>query len=226
VPTPPLTFPEDVDVVTTFEPGSEPVTCVPEPVTDDLWDSETLWGAVLGIPAPVGNYVFLPYQDQSDACSEPQTMDLVGFPAGYTVKVGQAVVPATPAFVCSDTSSAVHDAAAATLTAPELAALDDFLDNGCDEGTGPSTDLEDAADALAGTLEGAFLEHYEDEIDGATPCDAVGIAYDWFGAQTVYDLEVGRQAVFDLTTPTPTPTPTPTSPAPPAAVVVTPAFTG
>ncbi len=224
VPTPPLTFPDDVQVVTTFDPGSGPVTCIPEPVTDELWANNTLWG-FLGIPAPVGNYVFLPFED-FDSCTAPQTMDLVGQPAEYTVKVGQAIVPPTPAFECGNTFGPVHDAAAAILTAPELAAFDDFRANGCDSENGPSDDLQDAADALVGTLEGEFLTNYEDLSAGGTPCEVVVTADDWFANQTIYGLEVGRQAVFDLTTPVQPPT-TPASPAaPPAAVVVTPHFTG
>jgi hypothetical protein len=225
VPTPPLTFPDDVQVVTTFDPGSGPVTCIPEPVTDDLWANQTYWG-YLGIPAPVGNYVFLPFDGQNDSCTGSQTMNLVGHPAMFTVTVGQAIVPPTPAFDCSNTSGPVHDAAAAVLTAPELAAFDDLVEKGCDEGTGPSADLQDAADALVGTLAGEFLANFEDASAGGTPCQLVVAAYDWFAYQTIHGLEVDRQAVFDLTTPVSPPT-TPTSPvAPPAAVVVTPHFTG
>ena len=222
VPTPPLTFPDDVQVVTTFDPGSGPVTCVPDVVTDDLWANETLWGS-LGISAPVGNYVFLPF-DEFDACTAPQTLDLVGYPAGYTVKVGHALVAPTPSFPCGDTFDPIHDAAAAILTDPELAAIDDFFENGCTDEPGPSDDLQDASDALASALEGDFLARYEDLSEGDTPCGVVYAAYGTFAYQTIHDLEVARQAVFDLTTP-PTNVPTETSPAA-VPVVVAPAFTG
>ena len=37
-----------------------PQICEPDVVTDALWDSESHWADFFDIPAPVGNYVFLP----------------------------------------------------------------------------------------------------------------------------------------------------------------------
>ena len=89
VPTPAFTYPTDVQVVAEFDDGG-PQICAPDVVTDALWTSESQWGSLLGLdlPAPVGNYVFLP----AVGCDTEYTLNLVGSPPGYTVKVGTALV--------------------------------------------------------------------------------------------------------------------------------------
>jgi hypothetical protein len=235
VPTPPLTYPADVNVVTTFQSSSLPVTCTPEPVTDTLWANHLPW-ALLGVKAPVGNYVFLPFDTPLDSCTQSQTLRLVGHPSGYTVKVGSAIVPPTPGLLCGPSSvDTVNTVAEAIMSPAAFTALTAYNNDSSSCNTVPSADLQSAADALEGALKGQFLTLFQDASAGATPCDTVGDAYNWFAYQTLYDLEVGRQAVFKLTTPpaptTTTPPTTTTTPvaAPasaPAAVVVAPAFTG
>ena len=226
VPTPPLTFPEDVDIVTTWDPGEGVKTCIPEPVTPALWDAETFWGDEFGIPAPEGNYVFLPFADQDDACDATHTLSLVGAPEGYTITVGEAVVPPLEqGLLCAIDEDAAEaaalDAAADVLTEAELAALTAFVTadtgtvEGCEVGTGvgtPSTDLAAAAAALVAALEPPFLALYDEFSSGDSDCEAVLDATYVFWFQTTYHAEVDRQAVFELTTPEP--------------VVLEPTFTG
>ena len=66
-----------------------------------------------------------------------------------------------------------------------------------------------------GALDPTFLAIYDDN-SGDNACNNVGTAYDVFFLQTSYESEVGRQAIFELTTPTP----------PPAPPVIAPTFTG
>jgi len=237
VPAPPLTFPADVDVVTTFHPDgpSNPsVTCIPQPVTNSLWATSSFWGNILHINPPVGNYVFLPFGNPLDTCTETQTMHLVGQPSGYTVKVGQAIVPPALGFLCGPAlvNPVVQAAAEAIMSPAAFTALTAYNANPSSCVTTPSPSLQAAANALIGALHGQFLDLYNTAASSETACDAVGEAYNVFGEQILYELEVGRQAVFELTTPpAPTTTTTTTVPTPapmpaPAAVVAKPAFTG
>ncbi len=226
VPTPPLTFPTDVQVVAEFDDGA-PQVCVPEVVTPALWDDESIWGNVIGIdaPPPVGNYVFLPDVE----CDTTFTMRLVGAPAGYTVTVAvDTVAPpemAFPFFGCGTYVDALPFAEP-LMSVPAFTALTSFVEadysgQGCnDDGTGtPNADLAAAATALVGDLEGRFAELYTDASAGDTVCENVASAFQIFALQTAYESEVGRQAIFELTTPPP-------PPAPPAPPVIEPTFTG
>lgn len=220
VPTPPFTYPTDVQVVAQFDDGG-PQICEPDVVTDALWDSESLWGNLLGLdlPAPVGNYVFLPYVE----CDTEFTLNLVGSPPGYIVKVGTALVlPPELGFPIFSGCSSPDDAlpfAEPLMSPAAFTALTNFIEGdgtgeGCTDGTGvPSADLASAATALVGALDSTFTEFYDGD---ESACQNVEDAYFVFYLQTSYEAEVGRQAIFELTTP----------PLPPPPPLVTPTFTG
>ncbi len=230
VPTPPLTYPDDVQIVTEFDFGSGPQTCLPEPVTPALWATSSFWGANFDLPPPVGNFVFLPTDDDGgdpcDATQVTQTLELVGAPPGHTVTVAQAVVPPPEDLVfCEDSFEVALDAAEPLMPASAFTALTNFVENegnaeGCDTGDTPNADLETAWDALVAALSDPFLTLYEDAIDGETDCESVEIAFLVFALQHGYESEVGRQAVFGLATVSPEQAPEP------APIVVAPRLTG
>ena len=102
---------------------------------------------------------------------------------------------------------------AAAFTALTTFVEGDGVGEGCNDGTGvPSADLASAATALVGALDSTFIEFYDGD---ESACDNVDDAYFTFYLQESYASEVGRQAIFELTTP----------PLPPP-VVITPTFTG
>ena len=224
VPTPPLTYPTDVNVVAEFVNDDGAQICEPDVVTDALWDSFSPWADFFDIPAPVGNYVFLP----DTGCDSEFTLNLVGSPPGYIVTAGTAHVltpePGFPLFnACADNEDALPFAQP-LMSANAFTALTSFVEAGGDaEGCElqepePSADLAAAASALVGALDPIFLAIYEDN-SGNGACNDVAIAYDMFFFQTSFEAEVGRHAVFELTTPPP-------PPPPPVPTAITPTFTG
>jgi hypothetical protein len=220
VPTPPLTYPADVQLLAEFNDGTGIQTCVPDVVTPALWDSESDWALAFGIAPPVGNYVFLPDMGSTLSTSNlsvgalppgfpapqadaqaidpvPVTFRLVGAPAGFTVTVGTAVVDPI------ELDQVDIDAALqAIMTPAQFAAIDDPEANGCGVmENNPNAALIGARDAMVAALDPDFLAFYNDVSVGDTGCALVDDAYFVFIFQVFYDAEVDRQAIFALTSP-------------------------
>jgi hypothetical protein len=213
----PLTYPTDVWVAVDYPTvGGGTATCLPQVVTQELWDTR-LWGAILGLPLPPGNLVLLPFDSDADDCPGPSwTLRVVGGPAGMQAPSVAVPWPLAPA--CSGGPEVVFGG---VLTPPQIDALlaletGPYPVDGCNEdGTGtPSGDLLAAVTALIGALEPAFLELVLDAVVGVPECVAVEAAADGFVLQWLYDASVGIPVRFALT---PVPEPEP---------VVVPTFTG
>ena len=162
----------------------------------------------------MGNYVFLPFENDEEACTATHTLTLLGAPEGYTISVGEAVVPPVQlAITCpfdnDDAIAYLVERTAPIMTAEQNTAFENWLTGegeaeGCDGETGtPSADLEGAKDAMVAALYGPFAELYANESAGDTACELVNTATNAFFFQSTYEDEVGRQAVFELTTPPP-----------------------
>jgi hypothetical protein len=214
VPSPPLTYPANVQLVAEFTDGTGIHTCTPDVVTPALWDMHSPFGFVFGIDPPVGNYVFLPGDAQPVVDSAgvnvpsglalpvagvPVTLRLVGAPAGFTVSVGEAIVPRFEV-----TDAEVLAAAQPLMSTGAFNALSDLVNTGtgggCPNppGTGPDSDLTDAYTAIVAALEPPFKELVN--WPAMPNCSDVGSAALVFQFQLGYLEEVGRQAVFELKT--------------------------
>jgi hypothetical protein len=226
VPSPPLTYPADVQLVVDFDPGDgSTATCAPIPITPENW-VDTIWGGGLGIAPPTGNFVYLPVGEESP-CDAEFTLRLVGAPPEYQVTVGTATVFLTDPLLCGQSPEELFEL---VLTPEQTTALLAFLDagdegdpfpvEGCNEdGSGtPSTALQGALDGLKAALSPEFLAAYENEVGDPPPppCDqeaAQILATIWL-FQVIFDGSFGQQAVFELAT-------VPVDP-----IVIVPRFTG
>lgn len=219
-PTPsPLTYPADVWVAVDYPAaGGGTATCLPQVVTQELWDT-VLWGALLGLPLPPGNLVLLPVAPDTDDCPGPEwTLRVVGGPAAVGMQAASVTVPWPLAPACSGGPEVVLGGVLSPAQIDALLALDTgpYPVDGCNaDGTGtPSGDLLAAASALVEALAPAFLELVEAEAAGLPQCEAVGIVAEAYVLQWLYDASVGVPVRFALT---PEPEPEP---------VVVPTFTG
>ena len=213
----PLTYPDEVWVAVDYPTaGGGTATCLPQVVTQELWDTR-LWGALLGLPLPPGNLVLLPVAPDTDECPGPDwTLRVVGGPAGMQAPGVTLAWPLAPA--CSGGPEVVLGDVLTPAQMEALLALDTgpYPVDGCNaDGSGtPSGDILAAASALVGALRPAFLEVVAAAAAGLPQCDAVGVFGDGYVLQWLYDASVGLPVRFALT---PVPEPEP---------VVVPTFTG